>query len=287
MFHPVIGIDHCFCLVEDLDAAARLYRKLGFTLSPRGTHSAALGTANYTIMFQDDYLELLGVIAPTELNAARRDSLAESGEGLYAIAARVASARTAGPFLAAFGIKTEALKAFSRPVDLPDGTRATAAFETLAFSGDQVPQGMLFMCEHLTRETVWLPELQEHPNTACGLGGILAMSEKPEQDANRFARLWADGVVSRSNGLYVVDTGKNSAPLILTDRGQMAVLYPNVDLALTPKGSFTALRIKVKDPRTAMHRLKAAAIDPVATQTGFAVSPAVAAGVILEFVPND
>ncbi|MFD2856181.1 VOC family protein [Seohaeicola zhoushanensis] len=60
MTHPVKGIDHCFALVDDLDDAAAQYGALGFTLSPRGMHSAAKGTANHTIMFPEDYFELLG-----------------------------------------------------------------------------------------------------------------------------------------------------------------------------------------------------------------------------------
>ena len=76
MSHPVKGVDHCFVLVDDLDKAAAQYRALGFTLSPRGLHSEAKGSANYTIMFPDDYFELLGLLTETPLNAARRKTLA-------------------------------------------------------------------------------------------------------------------------------------------------------------------------------------------------------------------
>jgi catechol 2,3-dioxygenase-like lactoylglutathione lyase family enzyme len=51
----VIGIDHAVVMVKDLEKAADNYRQLGFTLSPRGTHSAHMGTGNYTIMFDPDY----------------------------------------------------------------------------------------------------------------------------------------------------------------------------------------------------------------------------------------
>jgi hypothetical protein len=68
----VIGIDHAVVMVKDLDAAAANWQRLGFTLSPRGTHSPALGSGNYTIMFGHDYIELLGILNPTEHNAPRR-----------------------------------------------------------------------------------------------------------------------------------------------------------------------------------------------------------------------
>jgi len=47
----VIGIDHAVVMVKDLDKAAENYKRLGFTVSPRGTHSAHMGSGNYTIMF--------------------------------------------------------------------------------------------------------------------------------------------------------------------------------------------------------------------------------------------
>ena len=59
----VVGLDHIVVVVRDLDAAAQRWRKLGFTLSPRGLHSAHMGTANHTLMLGDDYLELMGVVA--------------------------------------------------------------------------------------------------------------------------------------------------------------------------------------------------------------------------------
>ena len=40
--------------------------------TPRGTHSAHMGSGNYTIMFDPDYMELLGVLTPTEHNAPAR-----------------------------------------------------------------------------------------------------------------------------------------------------------------------------------------------------------------------
>ena len=59
----IAGIDHAVIAVKDLDAAAQNWKQLGFTISPRGTHSAHMGTGNYTIMLGEDYMELLGVLA--------------------------------------------------------------------------------------------------------------------------------------------------------------------------------------------------------------------------------
>ena len=73
----VIGIDHAVVVVRDLDKAAENWKRLGFTVSPRGTHSAKMGSGNYTIMLDPDYIELLGVLADTEHNAPARAFLAK------------------------------------------------------------------------------------------------------------------------------------------------------------------------------------------------------------------
>jgi len=285
MPHPVLGIDHCFVLVRDLDAAAAQYAALGFTLSPRGLHSAAKGTANYTIMFPDDYLELLGVLTPTEGNAPRRAMLDRCGPGLHAIACRIGTAEGAARELADLRIATENLGSFERPVPLPGGGEGIAAFSTVAFAPDEVPLGMVFMCQHKTPETVWLPELLEHPNTACGLDAILALSADPGADAARFARLWAEGEVDIRGGAHCVRTGAGSAPLILMDRDGMAAAYPGADLDATTRGAFTAVRVKVRDLRKAAACLEGAGLNAIVTGHGLAVPPQRAAGTIVEFVP--
>jgi catechol 2,3-dioxygenase-like lactoylglutathione lyase family enzyme len=55
----VKGIDHLVIRVSDLDASETAYRKLGFTLTPRGFH-AGRGSANHTAPLSGgNYFELL------------------------------------------------------------------------------------------------------------------------------------------------------------------------------------------------------------------------------------
>lgn len=285
MSHPVKGVDHCFVLVNDLDQAAEQYEALGFNLSPRGLHSEAKGSANYTIMFPEDYFELLGLLRPTPGNAERGKALAEQGQGLHAVACRIDTAEGAASDLAELGLGTHGLGSFERPVPLPDGGTGTAAFSTVMFDADIVPLGSVFMCQHKTPETVWIPELLVHPNTACGLGAILAISDDAKKDADGFARLWAEGSVSEEDDIYTVDTGSDSAPLMVMSEAKMAELYPSIDLAQTPRGAFTGLRVKVSDMAAARACMASASIPVTTTESGFTVAPEYTSGVILEFIP--
>jgi catechol 2,3-dioxygenase-like lactoylglutathione lyase family enzyme len=168
MTAAITGIDHVVVGVADLDRAEAAYRRLGFTLSPRAVHSAAMGTANHTIMLEHDYFELLAVVTPTDRNGRWREALAQ-GEGVVGFAAatpHVAAARSA--WLAA-GFTTGDVVAFSRPVDRPGGVKTEARFETVSLPKETLPGLSLFACGHLTRDAVWLPELMSHPNTAVAI----------------------------------------------------------------------------------------------------------------------
>ncbi|OYR14897.1 VOC family protein [Brucella thiophenivorans] len=283
MSHPVRGVDHTFLLVNNLEESAEHYRRLGFTLSPRGLHSKEKGTGNYTIMFPKDYFELLGIVAETAGNLHQREKLAAQGEGLHAIACRIDSASQAKAELATLGLETGEVGSFSRPVQLPNGGEGVAAFETASFSEREVPQGMVFMCQHKTRETVWLPELIEHENGAIGLSAIVAVSVDAEVSAKRFAKLFADAKATGADGVWRVYTGPDSADILVYDRSHAEQLYGAAVLNKTSIQAFSGLRIRVASLDKVCAVLKANNVAYTESSGRIIVSPDDANGTILEF----
>ena len=59
------GLDHIVHAVHDLDAAADLYRRLGFTVGARNRH--AWGTHNHIVQLPGFFVELLTVAEPEKL----------------------------------------------------------------------------------------------------------------------------------------------------------------------------------------------------------------------------
>ena len=100
------SIDHVVIVVRDLAASAQAYRRLGFTLSPKGVHSPVLGTENHTIMLRRDYFELLSVASPTERNLPWRKVLA-TREGVAGVAFETTDAAAARELWAAAGLDPE------------------------------------------------------------------------------------------------------------------------------------------------------------------------------------
>src|SRR6478735_8323971 len=149
-------------MVKDLDQAAENYKRLGFTVSPRGTHSAHMGSGNYTIMFDPDYMELLGVLTPTEHNAPARANLEKNGEGIERIAFTAVDSAEGAEEIRARGYPPVGPTDFERPVTMPDGTVSAAKFRTFQWPTAEAPGGVrIFACQHKTRETVWIPELMK------------------------------------------------------------------------------------------------------------------------------
>src|SRR4051794_32384150 len=148
----IAGIDHAVVAVKDLDAAAANWQRLGFTISPRGTHSAHMGTGNYTIMLDPDYIELLGVLADTEHNAPARAFLAQR-EGIERVAFTAVDSAAGAEEIRARGFEPIGPTDFERPVAMPDGTQSAAKFRTFQWPVAEAPGGVrLFACQHKTRE---------------------------------------------------------------------------------------------------------------------------------------
>ena len=284
--HPVTGVDHVVLLVGDLDAAVSHFEALGFTLSPRGTHSAPMGSANHTIVFPEDYFELLAIVAETQRNAAKRATLAARGDSMTAIACRIDDAHAARSALADLGITTGAVMDFARPLPLPDGSTGIAGFAVTSFPAKEAPRGEIFMCAHKTRDMVWRPELMSHANTACAIAGIVVATVTPLQTAQAFARLFAEGRVSEAGGTVRVATGDRSAQIICMTPEAATARYAPLAREQVLRGDFVALMIEVADLAATRAQLKAAGIAFHSAPEGRSlfVSPSDAGGNILEFI---
>ena len=274
------GIDHCVILVRNLDAAAETYRRLGFTLSPRGFHSAHMGSANHTIMLQHDYFELLGIITPTEQNQRWRDEITR-GEGLSAVALQTDDADKACAEIRAMGIAAGDVVAFSRPVDLPGGGKTEAAFRVVNFPEDVLPGMHLFVCGQLTRDAVWIPELMTHPNGAQGLAALVMACTEPEAMAARWARIFGREAISSIPGGARVNAGKTDVELLAPP--SLGTRYPGLPID-TGHDRLVGLAIRVAALGKARAALSAGKVAWRESQGRTVVAPADACGTVLEFV---
>ncbi len=222
----ILGADHVVITVRDLDSAAKAWAALGFTVSPRGTHSPHLGTGNYTMMFQNDYLELLGVLTPTDQNKPTRDFLAIR-EGIERTAFTTDSAAGGAAELKARGLEPLGPVHFGRPVELPGGGTGEAKFNVFRWPLLENPGGMrIFACEHLSRETVWIPELMSHANGVKAIASVEILSANAKASAEHMSRL-IDEPVEATPQLFKVPSGGKRADFLFLDASSFAARYPD------------------------------------------------------------
>ena len=275
----IIGLDHVVVVVRDLDKAAQTWAGLGFTVSPRGTHSAHMGTGNYTMMLGDDYLELLGVLTPTERNAPTR-ALLEKREGIERAAFTAVDAAAGTKELQARGIAATGPIGFSRPVELPDGTKTEAKFDTFIWPVEERPGGMrIFACQHYTRAAVWIPYLQKHGNTAHKIIRIELLSDDPKAAAEHMSRLADMPISKEADGAYRVESGGGRGAFVFVDRAMLEERHPGVPMDHLPADGAVALVLGVKDLAAA--KLVTAKAGAVVGENRVTVPPSAANGVML------
>lgn len=179
------ALDHLVIDVrERLDQAAETYRALGFQLTDRGYHT--LGSANHLAMFATNYLELLGMGRP---GSPIRPELMVFPPGLNGLVLATTDADAQFQDLNARGVGVQAPQSFSRAV-LLDGVARDAQFRTTHLAPGEVPFGRLYFCQHNTRELVWRPEWQRHPNGATEITGIRLSAADPAAVAGLFRRMF-------------------------------------------------------------------------------------------------
>jgi hypothetical protein len=189
MLLPVPTLDHVVVNLRDrIDEGADTYRRLGFTLTPRGYHT--LGSMNHLAMFGTEYLELIA--APP--GDSRRPEILAAPEGLNGLVWGTEDSNGAYEALRAAGVPIEPPRQFSRPVELPDGAR-DATFRTVHVTPGTTPAGRLYFCHHLTRDLVWRDEWRHHANGAIGVMRAVIASRDPASLGGLFARMFGAAAV--------------------------------------------------------------------------------------------
>jgi Glyoxalase-like domain len=278
----VIGIDHAVVVVGDLDRAAENWKRLGFTVSPRGTHSAKMGTGNYTIMLNPDYIELLGVLVETEHNIPTRTYLARRGEGIERIAFTAVDSPEGAAEIRARGYAALGPTDFERPVTMPDGSLSAAKFSIFQWPIEEAPAGLrIFACQHKTRETVWIPQLMKHANGAKRLRQVLVVSTEPAKDAAHLGRMIDRDVRNEPDGAVALPSGSDRADFVFLTRQQLSRRYPEVSLAGLPESGGAGLVLATADLAAAEQ-----AVGGSGLRSGGAVcvAPSAANGTLLVFV---
>ena len=177
------ALDHIVInVLFEMDRAAALMSRLGFTVTPRGYHS--LGSINHLAMFAHDYLELIGLPSGTEI--ARKDVL-ESPRGLNGLVFQAKDVDSCQRVLRDSGLAMLEPQSFSRPVTI-DGVEHLARFRTVRTAPELFEAGRVYYCQHFTPELVWHRPWMSHANGVSALRELVVVTSNAEVDGSLYAK---------------------------------------------------------------------------------------------------
>jgi hypothetical protein len=182
---PVATLDHVVINArDDMDRAADVYRRLGFTLTERGYHS--LGSMNHLAMFGTDYLELIAI--PKGATSGRLD-LMDYAYGLNGLVFGSEDSAVTYAALSKAGMPVDPPVEFTRPVKYTGG-QGDARFRTVRMKSGVVPYGRVYYCHHFTRELVWRDEWRHHANGTVAVARALIVEPDPAKGAKLYADMF-------------------------------------------------------------------------------------------------
>jgi catechol 2,3-dioxygenase-like lactoylglutathione lyase family enzyme len=216
------GLDHVVHAVRDLEAAAALYRRLGFTVGARNQHP--WGTHNHVVQLPGFFIELLTVAEPEKLGddpisvhfGRFNQSFLHRHQGFSLLILESRNATQDAADFRRSGIGLADAARFERAGRRPDGSEVKVAF-SLAFARDErSPDCGFATCEQHYPENFWNTAFQQHANGVIGVGGAVLVADNPSDHHIFLSALSGErDLLSTSNGITVT-----------TPRGEIQVMDP-------------------------------------------------------------
>jgi catechol 2,3-dioxygenase-like lactoylglutathione lyase family enzyme len=290
------GIDHTLVGVRDLEAARALWTRMGFTLTPRGRH-IGWGTANYCIMFGHTYIELLGIVDPTQFTN-NLDKFLATREGLMGLAFASDDVEATKAGLLAAGLHPDGPKKLKRLLELPEGT-VVPEFRLLYLPKEETPDLSAFVCCHLTPELVRRDEWMGHPNGALGVRSVTLLSDHPSKSAHAYRRMFGNTSIAETEGRASIRLNLDWNPpprnsshfvdeLVFVTREALQEEYPEIqDWPRFPAPLPVVMTIDAWDSAITLEFLESAGFAPTSYRkrswSGCWLSPGEANGLVLHF----
>jgi hypothetical protein len=196
-------LDHLVINIKDeMDEAYKLFSQIGFLLTPRGFHS--LGSINHSMMFTNDYLELIGF---PKGGIVKRPELKTAPIGINGLVFKSNDIDNTYSHLCERKLNADPPRDFSRPVNVNNQVE-NAKFRTVNIRNDIFKAGRVYFCEHLTPELVWTNELKIHNNSCLEIKEIILIDNDIDTTVGNFLSL---------NSNIKIQQLKNSINLLTQD----------------------------------------------------------------------
>lgn len=287
LVHP---IDHLVLPVSSLKSARARYQQLGFTVAEDRQHP--FGTENACIFFQDGtYLEPIAVgdreavqqaVCEDNVLVRQVDSFRfRHGEGFAMAGLTSSDAHGDHARIAQNCFGKGPVLEFSRKATSHSGPETTLSVRLVPASDHRAPDAMIFLCEHVTPRTEWMPKNPHHLNGVLGVTGIY-MEETNPADFQYYLEVTTGQRSISATSLGIEAELPNGRVAILTPAG-MAAKFGAGDNQATRGLRLRALTLAVGDLDALCGLLDANAISHLAMGSWIVVPPAPGQGAIIAF----
>lgn len=236
-------LDHLLTYVQDLDAAAQAYERLGFQLSPT-SDITAMGIVNRLALMQPrtpgaaNFIELMSVSDASKLPPAMQPIL--SGEpGIKSMVMMSRDVPAAHAALSARGYPFAAPAHVRREWVIPGEASVWPEFDVLL----PIPAPLAFnVCQYHNVELYLRQDWLDHPNGARHMLACLAVSPNPSATCAYYAELF--GTQARPDGHGGLVVSPAATELVIYGEQAFAERYGVASPAKTGPG-YVGYRIAV------------------------------------------
>jgi len=283
------GLDHIVHAVRDLDAAAALYKSLGFTVGARNRHP--WGTHNHIVQFPGFFIELLTLAEPDKLGddgfsrlfGAYTGDFLKKGDGLALLILQSQDAAAdAAAFHAAHIAASDTMR-FEREGRRPDGSAVKVAF-SLAFAEDKLAPDIHFAtCQQHYPENFWNQVFQKHANSVTGIAGVVLVASQPARHI-AFLQSFAGASAERQADGFAIATPRGVIDLMTpqTFLSRFGVEPPD----LRGGARLAAIRFSSADASLLQGAPELAGIAGLYADNRAVIGPKDAMGAVLVFEPS-
>ncbi|MEQ9642131.1 MAG: VOC family protein [Alphaproteobacteria bacterium] len=282
---PELELDHVGIVVADLDAAQATFTKLGFQVTERSYHQGSpkagdpvqpMGSANHCAMFEQGYLEIMGIWNP-DLWSTAAEMLAHY-EGLHIIASRNYDAVATHAALSSRLPGLPAPRILRREIEV-DGKTETLEFHNIVTERAAMPEARFIVIEHKTPDLLWRPEQMAHPNGVVAIDDAYLCPSDFSEAVARIARLFDLSPELPEAGLARFQLARSQ--LSVYDDSAFARAYPGIRPPMRPSSMGCAFR--VRDLKATRKVFQANGVAFNEASGGIWVGPPVSHGTVLSF----
>src|SRR5260370_1681671 len=249
-----LGIDHPIVSVRNHPEAVQKYIRLGFSPSPISYHP--WGSVLTLMMFENNFIELIGIDDPSKFGTGEVDGLCygrrvgqfvERSEGLGLVA--LYSKDIEGDFAAvkATGLPVQQRVDFRRELTKADGTPDEAVVSLGMVMDTELGDASNFLCQQHRPEFIWREEWQCHPNGATAVEEVVYVTPDLGLLETRWSKLFGPENTFRAECHVEADTGCGRVVALTQAQATERFAPVGMPVSYTEKPHGIALQVLVRD----------------------------------------